>query len=59
MGDEADKRVDQVVGDEGRDRQQRPAQLDVAGVEADLLLRLPQRRRRQVGVAGVAAAARE
>ncbi len=48
-----------VAGDEGPGRRQAFAQLDDARVEADLLLRLAQRRRSQVGVAVVAAAARE
>ena len=50
--DVADEGVDAVAGDEGRGRRQRLADLDRAGVEADLLLGLAQRRRLQVGVAG-------
>jgi hypothetical protein len=41
----ADEGVDEVVGDEGPGRRQRLADLDLGGVEADLLLRLPQRGR--------------
>ena len=59
MGDVADEGVDEVVGDEGLDRRQRLAGLDLSRVEADLLLGLAQRRRPQVGVALVAAAAGE
>jgi hypothetical protein len=51
--------VDEVAGYEGLDRPQRLAQLDAGGVEPDLLLRLAQRRRRQVGVTLVLASARE
>lgn len=57
--DVADEGVDEVVGDEGPGRRQRLADLDLGGVEADLLLRLPQRRRLEVGVVLVAAAARK
>jgi hypothetical protein len=59
VGDGADERVDAVAGDEGRDRGQRAGQADRGGVESDLLLGLAQRRRRQVGVARVLAAAGE
>ena len=57
--DVADEGVDDVVGDEGPRRRQRLARLDPSGIEPDLLLGLAQRRRPQVGVALVAAAARE
>jgi hypothetical protein len=57
--DDADEGMDAVAGDEGRDRRQRPLQHDGRRVEGDLLLRLAQRRRRQVGVAGVLAPAGE
>jgi hypothetical protein len=59
VGDEADEGVDAEVGDEGRGRRQRPDQLDPARGEGDLLLGLAQRRRRQVGVDLVLAAAGE
>jgi hypothetical protein len=51
--------MDEVVGDERRVRRQRAGELDRRGLEADLLLGLAQRRRRQIRVAGVAAAAGE
>jgi len=55
VGDGADEGVDAVVGDEGRDRRQRPDQIDRGGGEGDLLVCLPKRRRREVGVLGVLA----
>ena len=57
--DQADERIDGVVGDEGRGRRQRADDLDRVGREPDLLVRLAQGRRRQVGVARVAPAAGE
>jgi hypothetical protein len=59
VGDVADEGVDDEVGDEGPGRRQRLADSHLARIEADLLLRLAQRRRFQVGVLGVAAAAGE
>ena len=59
VGDQADEGVDAVAGDEGRDRRQRSGELDRGGVEGDLLLRLAQGGRSQVGVLGVLATARE
>jgi hypothetical protein len=57
--DQPDERMDPIAGGEGRGRAQLPGQLDRGGVEADLLLRLAQGRRREVRVALVAAPARE
>jgi hypothetical protein len=57
--DVADEGVDPVAGDEGVGRRQRLADLDLGGIEANLLLRLAQRGRLQVGVGRIAASARE
>jgi len=57
--DAADEGVDAVAGDEGVGRRQRLAELDRGRVEADLLLGLAQRRRGEVGVCVVLAAAGE
>jgi hypothetical protein len=57
--DEPHEGVDGVVGGDGRRRLQGAEELDAAGIEADLLLRLAQRRGAQVGVLGVLAAAGE
>jgi hypothetical protein len=53
----ADEGVDAIAGGEGIGRRQGLAELDLAWVEADLLLRLAQGGRAEVGVAGVVAAA--
>ncbi len=58
-GDAADEGVDAVAGDKGRGRRQSAAQLDRGGVEPDLLVRLAQCRRRQVGVPVVLSTAGE
>jgi hypothetical protein len=55
----ADEGVDAVAGDERVRGRQRLAQFDYPRVEADLLLGLAQSGRAEVGVAGVAAAARK
>ena len=57
--DQADERIDGVVGDERRRRRQRADDLDGVGRQADLLVRLAQRGGGEVGVLGVAAAAGE
>jgi hypothetical protein len=55
----ADEGVDAVAGDEGVGRRQCVAQLDRRRIEADLLVSLAQRGRREVGIGLVLAAARE
>ena len=57
--DQADERIDGVVGDERRRRGQRPDDLDRVGRQPDLLVRLAQRGGGEVGVLGVAAPAGE
>ena len=57
--DQADERIDGVVGDERRGRRQRADDLDRVGRQPDLLVRLAQRGGGEVGVLGVAAAAGE
>ena len=57
--DQPDERIDRVVGDEGRRRLERAEQVDGAGRQADLLVRLAQGGRAQVRVLVIAAAAGE
>ena len=57
MGDEAHVRGDHELGRHRLDVVERSEEADVGRIEADLLLRLAQRRRHEIDVAGMAAAA--
>src|SRR6476619_958527 len=57
--DQSDEWIDGVVRDRGLRRRERPDDIDGVRVEADLLLRLAQRRPPQVGLVVVLATARE
>src|SRR5436305_2364445 len=59
MRDAPDEGMNPVAGDEGVGRRQFLAKLNLGRVEADLLLRLAQRGRAEVGVLRIAAAAGE
>jgi hypothetical protein len=59
MGNMAEEGVDAVPGDEGPGARQLCGDLDDGGVEADLLLSLAYRGRREIGVIVVAPPARE
>jgi hypothetical protein len=51
--DQPDERIDRVVRGDRRRGLQGAEQLDAVGLQADLLVGLAQRGRRQVGVLGI------